>query len=69
MKAREDGFEGQFDLDPERVVFLDEAAAATDIPCRNGRARRGERCHIAVPHGHDTTTTTGTEFPRASGRS
>ena len=57
MEAREGWFEGQLDLDPERVVFLDETAAATNMMRRHGRARRGERCRIAVPHGHYKTTT------------
>ena len=51
-EAREGWFEGQLDLDPDRVVFLDETAAATNMAWRHGRAPRGERCRIAVPHGH-----------------
>ena len=66
MEAREDGFEGQPDLDPERVVFLDETATATHMARRYGRAPRGERCRIAVPHGHYKTTTV-TAALRASG--
>jgi transposase len=57
MKAREDWFEGQLDLDPESIIFLDETAAATNMVCRHGRAKRGQRCRIAVPHGHYKTTT------------
>ncbi len=57
MKAREDWFEGQLDLDPERIIFLDETAAATNMARRHGRAERGKRCRIAVPHGHYKTTT------------
>ena len=41
MEAREDWFEGQLDLDPERVVFLDETATATDMAPCYGRAPRG----------------------------
>ena len=66
MEAREAWFEGQLDLDPERVVFLDETAAATNMERRFGRAPRGERCRIAVPHGHYKTTTV-TAALRASG--
>ena len=66
MEAREAWFEGQLDLDPERVVFLDETATATNMERRYGRAQRGERCRIAVPHGHDKTTTV-TAALRASG--
>ena len=50
--AREYWFERQPDLDPERLVFLDETAATTRMARRYGRAPRGERCQIAVPHGH-----------------
>jgi transposase len=64
--AREAWFEAQLDLDPERMVFIDETAAATNMERRYGRAPRGERCHIAVPHGHYKTTTV-TAALRASG--
>ena len=57
MQAREAWFEGQLDLDPDRVVFLDETATATNMERRYGRAPRGQRCRIAVPHGHYKTTT------------
>ena len=66
MEAREDWFEGQPDLDPERIVFPDETAAATHRTRRHGRAKRGERCRIAVPHGYGKTTTV-TAALRASG--
>ena len=66
IEAREAWFEGQLDLDPERVVFIDETAAATNMERRYGRAPRGERCRIAVPHGHYKTTTV-TAALRASG--
>lgn len=56
-KAREAWFEAQPDLDPDRLVFLDETAAATNMARRYGRAPRGERCRIAVPQGHYKTTT------------
>ncbi|MCJ2131720.1 IS630 family transposase [Methylobacterium sp. E-045] len=55
--AREDWFERQPDLDLDRLVFLDETAATTKMARRYGRALRGERCRIAVPHGHYKTTT------------
>ena len=66
MEAREAWFEGQLDLDPERVIFLDETATATNMERRYGRALRGERCRIAVPQGHYKTTTV-TAVLRASG--
>jgi transposase len=47
--AREVWFEGQLDLDPDRLVFIDETAATTAMARRYGRAPRGERCRMAVP--------------------
>jgi transposase len=44
-------------LDPERLVFLDESWAATNMARRYGRAPVGERLVCAVPHGHWKTTT------------
>jgi transposase len=55
--AREAWFEGQLDLDPEKLIFIDETAATTKMARLYGRARRGERCRAAVPHGHWKTTT------------
>lgn len=55
--AREDWVDGQLNLDPERLVFLDETAANTSMARRYGWAPRGERCRIAVPAGHWKTTT------------
>jgi hypothetical protein len=55
--AREAWFEGQLDLDPARIVFIDETAANTKMARLYGRAPRGERCRAAVPHGHWKTTT------------
>ncbi|WLA38524.1 IS630 family transposase [Bradyrhizobium elkanii] len=55
--AREEWFEGQIDLDPERLVFVDETSANTKMARLYGRSPRGERCRAAVPHGHWKTTT------------
>ena len=55
--ARGAWFEGQLDLDPTRIVFIDETAANTKMARLYGRAPRGERCRAAVPHGHWKTTT------------
>ena len=49
------GFDRQLDLDPERLVFIDEAS--TNMARRYGRGRRGERLRVGVPHGHWKTTT------------
>lgn len=58
MKARREAwFEAQPDLDPARLVFLDETGATTKMARLRGRSPRGERCRAAVPHGHWKTTT------------
>lgn len=50
-------FEGQIDLDPERLVFVDESWASTNMTRRHGRCPRGERLRMSVPHGHWKTAT------------
>jgi transposase len=55
--AREAWFEGQLDLDPARLIFIDETAASTKMARLRGRAPKGERCLAAIPHGHWKTTT------------
>jgi len=44
-------------LDPERLVFLDETWAKTNMTRPRGRSLRGERLIAKVPHGHWKTTT------------
>ena len=50
-------FDGQLDLDPERLIFIDETAASRKMARLRGHAPCGERCRAAVPHGHWKTTT------------
>jgi transposase len=57
LKRREDWFEGQSDLDPERLVFIDETWASTNMARQRGRAPKGERLRASIPHGHWKTTT------------
>ena len=57
LKRREEWFDGQLDLDPERLVFIDETWASTNMARRHGRCQRGERLRSGVPHGHWKTTT------------
>lgn len=57
LKRRQDWFDEQFDLDPQRLVFIDETGLSTNMARRYGRAPRGERCRSGVPHGHWKTTT------------
>ncbi len=45
------------DLDPHRLVFIDETWASTNMARTRGRAPRGERLRAAIPHGHWKTTT------------
>jgi transposase len=54
---RQAWFDAQPDLDPERLVFIDETGASTKMARLRGRARRGQRCRSPVPHGHWKTTT------------
>lgn len=54
---RQAWFDAQPDLDPARLVFIDETGASTKMARLRGRAPRGQRCRAAVPHGHWKTTT------------
>jgi transposase len=44
-------------IDPERVVFIDETWAKTNMTRTHGYAPKGERLIDAAPHGHWHTTT------------
>jgi transposase len=55
--ARRLWFDGQLDLDPEKLIFVDETGASTKMARLRGRALRGQRCRAAIPHGHWKTTT------------
>jgi transposase len=44
-------------LNPERLIFIDETGAATDMARRCGRCPRGQRLLASVPWGHWKTTT------------
>ena len=48
---------GQLDLDPDRLVFIDETGASTKMARLRGRAPRGQRLRAGVPHGHWKVTT------------
>jgi transposase len=50
-------FDRQPDLDPKRLVFIDETGASTKMARLRGRAKRGQRCRGSVPHGYWKTTT------------
>ncbi len=57
LARRQDWFEGQPDLDPARLIFIDETGASTKMARLRGWAPKGERCRAALPHGHWKTTT------------
>ena len=44
-------------MKPERLVFIDETGAKTNMARLRGRSPRGERLNAAVPWGHWKTTT------------
>ena len=54
-RARWKQHQGQ--LDPTRLVFIDETWAKTNMTRRHGRCRRGERLAAKVPHGRWRTLT------------
>jgi transposase len=57
LKRRQAWFDAQLDLDPERLVFIDETWVNTKMGRTHGRCARGERLRMALPHGHWRTTT------------
>ena len=57
LAARERWFDRQPDLDPRRLIFIDETGASTKMARLRGRSPRGERCRAPIPHGHWKTTT------------
>jgi transposase len=57
VEEREDWFDGQLDLDPEKLLFVDESFATTNMARRYGRAPRGLRLRAAIPHGNRKKTT------------
>jgi hypothetical protein len=52
LTQRWNWFEGQLDLEPERLVFIDETWASTKMARTHGRSLRGERLRAAIPHAH-----------------
>jgi transposase len=55
--ARENWFDSQDDLDPARLIFIDESGLSTKMARLRGWAPKGERCRAAIPHGHWKTIT------------
>ncbi|MBV8422569.1 MAG: IS630 family transposase [Hyphomicrobiales bacterium] len=54
---RRQWFAGQLDLDPTKLVFIDETGASTNLARKSGRCRRGRRLRAAIPHSHYKTVT------------
>lgn len=57
MMRRQAWFDSQLDLDPAKLVFIDETGLNTKMARVRGRSLKGERCRAGVPHGHWKTTT------------
>jgi transposase len=57
LKRRRAWCDEQLDLDPQKLVFLDETGLSTNMARLRGRTIRAERCRAGVPHGHWKTTT------------
>jgi len=47
----------QGELDPSKLIFIDESAAKTNMTRLRGRSPRGERLRMSAPCGHWRTTT------------
>ena len=56
-KAREEWKARQVNLDMQRLVFLDETGAKTNMTRLYGRAMHGERCYDSTPDGRWERTT------------
>ena len=46
LSQRRVWFDGQLDLEPERLVFIDETWTATNMTRSHGRCARGERLRM-----------------------
>jgi transposase len=57
LRQRQAWFDAQINLDPERLVFIDETWASTNMARRYGRAPKGQRLRLGIPDGHWKTTT------------
>jgi transposase len=57
LSRRHCWFAGQLDMDPERLVFIDETWTATNMARTHGRCAKGQRLRMGFPHSHRKTTT------------
>src|SRR4051812_42103428 len=51
LQQRVDWFEAQLDLDPDKLVFVDESFASTQMARLHGRALKGQRLRAPIPQG------------------
>lgn len=63
LSKRRAWFEAQPELDPGKLVFIDETWTATNMARTHGRCARGERLRMGFPHGHRKTTTLAFSAP------
>ena len=49
LKQRQAWFGAQLDLDPRKLVFIDETGASTNLARKGGRRRRGRRLRVGIP--------------------
>lgn len=56
-QAREAWKANQANLNPDKLVFIDETGASTKMVRLRGRCRRGQRLLAKAPFGHWKTTT------------
>jgi len=52
LMRRRDWFAAQLDLDPRKLVFIDETGTSTNLARKGGRCRRGRRLRVGIPRGH-----------------
>ena len=57
LERRQAWRDGQAELDPARLVFIDETWANTNMARTHGRAPRGRRLHMSRPYSHWKTST------------
>ena len=57
LKQRRDWCDSRGNHAADRLVFLDETGFSTKMSRLRGRSACGERCRVAIPHGHWKTTT------------
>ncbi len=56
MMQRQAWFDSQLDLDPAKLVFIDETGLNTRMARLRGRSLKGERCRKDVLHGRRKTS-------------